>query len=165
MQLLKWYIKYFSYILKHKYYVWLMCFRMWLFWQGIIHDYTKFYPCECRWYMRYYSLNDKSVQKEFNYARLHHQKHNPHHRQYRLLQEDNWLLKALDMPEKYIKEMLCDRWWVWRCFNDTGISLLKYNCLDEWREVKEWYEKNKNNIILSNSTRKYVHRFLFAGKK
>lgn len=159
VQIVKWYIRYFKYVLKHKYYVWLACFDMWLYRQWLIHDYTKFFPCEYKWYMRYYSLWDKSIQDKFYYARLHHQRNNPHHRQYRLLQEDNWWLKALDMPEKYIKEMLCDWWWVGKCFNNSWFNRYQYE-QDKRCEVKRRYKDNKDKIILSENTRLYVELFL-----
>jgi hypothetical protein len=60
--------------------------------------------------MRYYSLNDDSVKRKFDSAWNIHQKRNKHHWQYWVLIMDNGSIEALDIPEKYIKEMLCD-WW------------------------------------------------------
>lgn len=36
------YFKYFKYLIKHKFYVGIECFKRGLFWQGIIHDWHKF---------------------------------------------------------------------------------------------------------------------------
>lgn len=71
---------------------------------------SKFFPSEAKRYMKYYSLNDDTVKVQFDLARNYHQKRNKHHWQYWVLIMDSGEVKALDMPEKYIKEMLCD-WW------------------------------------------------------
>lgn len=151
---IKWYIRYFKYVIKHKRFVWKQCFNMWLYRQGIIHDWSKFLPSEAIRYMRWFSMWDESVKEEFDQARLKHIHRNPHHWQYRILREDNWSTKALEMPEKYVKEMLCDRRWVGRAFSKDWFST------NNWWEVKEWYWKNKDNMTLHDDARDYIDLFL-----
>lgn len=157
---LLWYKRYFTYVCRHKYYVWKACFRMWLYWQWIIHDLSKFLPCEYMSYMRYFSLGDKSdeTKKQFDYSWNHHLKNNKHHRQYWILLNDDGSTKALDMPEKYIKEMLCDWRWVGRAFMKDA-DRYKYDAAPR-HEVYNWYCKNRHKMQLSDSTRNYVESFL-----
>jgi hypothetical protein len=155
MRILKWYVRYFSYVLKHKFYVWYMCFKMWLYRQWIIHDLSKFLPCEAKRYMRYYSLGDKTIKESFDKARNHHQKNNKHHREYWVFWDTN---TPIQMPEKYVKEMICDWRWVWRSFCKKE-NIEKYN-QDLFFEVKDWYSKNKNRMNIHEKTRMYIENFL-----
>lgn len=165
MKIIKWYIRYFTYVIRHKYFVACACFKMWLYRQWIVHDLSKFRPSEARWYMRYYSLNDANLLNEgamkikFDLAWNYHQKRNKHHWQYWVLIENSWATIALDMPEKYIKEMLCDRWWVGRSFAE---NLSEYR-QDYWHKVRSWYLSNYNMMLLSHKTREYVDSFLLPG--
>lgn len=83
---------------------------------------------------------------EFNVAWLKHQHRSPHHWQHWVLQEDDGDKFALEMPVKYVKEMICD----WRGagkaqgFNDTPA----------------WYLKNKDKMILAPATRLLVESLL-----
>jgi hypothetical protein len=54
---------------------------------------------------------------------------------------------ALDMPYGYIIEMLCD-WW--------SFSFAKGNLL----EIFKWYDEHRDNLILSDKTRKTVEDIL-----
>ena len=161
---MKWYKRYFTYVIRHKRYVWKMCFRMWLYWQWLIHDWSKFLPSECKWYMRRFSMWDKSVEKEFNQARLKHIHRNPHHRNHRLKHNDDGTIDVLEMPERYVKEMLCDRRWVWRAlakYEDVK-TIFRY-C--PRHEVYSWYNKRKDNMKLHPDTRDYVETFLENNKE
>lgn len=40
------YLKYLRYLLRHKWYVGIECFKRGLYWRGIIHDMSKFRPAE-----------------------------------------------------------------------------------------------------------------------
>jgi hypothetical protein len=71
---------------------------------------------------------------------------------------DNGSIEALDIPEKYIKEMLCDWWWVGRSFAKFEDHFKYYK--DNWFEVREWYGKNKSMMLLSDNTKSYVENFL-----
>jgi len=55
---------------------------------------------------------------------------------------DDGEVVPMKMPEKYVKEMLCD-WW--------GASVATGN----GGNSKEWYEKNKEHTLLHDETRKY----------
>lgn len=156
------YWTYLKYVLRHKYYVAIECFKRGLFWRGITHDMSKFLPSEFIPYARFfygkYPTNDEIfmdllsygfcmskeyVRKEFDIAWNKHQKRNPHHWQYWLLQNDSEGLTKLDMPNDYLLEMFCD--WI-----SAGIVITGK------RDVLNWWEANKDKIILSDNTRKRI---------
>jgi hypothetical protein len=132
------YIKYMSYIVRHKYYV----FAAGLKTRApiinlIIHDWSKLLPSEWIPYMEHF-YGQGSI--KFKYAWLQHLNRNKHHWQYWVLHEDSGNIYALDMPDKYIKEMVAD--WAGAGRAITG----------RW-EVFEWYHKNKLRMTLSPVTR------------
>lgn len=114
------------------------------------HDASKYDDEEYEAYCAYFydeSGNKEEQDLAFQYAWLHHQHNNPHHWQHWLLKEDDGDLKALDMPFKYIIEMICD-WW---SFSWTKNDLY---------EIFNWYDKNKKKIILGKETKKQVENIL-----
>ena len=161
---MKKYLRYLHYILRHKYYVMIECFRRKMFWRGITHDLSKFLPCEFFPYAEYFygkysdymvkkyggefSANDmynmQTIQENFNLAWLHHQELNPHHWQYWILREDSGATIAIRMPVEYVMEMICD--WIGAGRAITGKS----------GGTKEWYGQMKERIILEQYTRSLV---------
>ena len=112
------------------------------------HDESKYRSDEFDAYCNYFypSEDNKKDSKAFDQAWLLHQKRNPHHWQYWILIRDEGELIAMDMPFEYVCEMLCD----WSSFQYTRPGSTANN----------WYNKNKNKMILSNNTRKEVERLL-----
>lgn len=154
---MKKYFLYLKYLLKHKYYVFVAGLKLGvnpfrLLW----HDYSKFYPDEWFPYVNYFygyadskqdSLTFWNKERAFDRAWLLHQHRSPHHYQFWILREDSGATKVLEMPTKYVKEMLAD--WLGAGKAITG----------RW-EVATWYEKNKANIILAPKTRQLVEKLL-----
>lgn len=141
------YFKYLRYVLRHKYYVMVECFKIGLYWRGIMHDLSKFYPSEFIPYARFFYGDKSKAKYSFDMAWLKHQKRNPHHWQWWLLQNDTDGFVALDMSDVYVKEMVCD--WIGAGMAITGK-----------REYKEWYEKNKDKMIFSAGTKAKVEFFV-----
>lgn len=113
------------------------------------HDNSKRQQKEYSAYDAYFYGRNKSYQvvEDYKYAWLHHIHNNPHHWQYWVLINDEDGTVALDMPYNYIIEMICD-WWSfsWKSGNLRGIF--------------SWYDEHKNNMILSDETRKTVDDIL-----
>lgn len=150
------YKKYLKYLLNHIKYVRRKCFSMWLYWQWLVHDWDKFLPTMFIDYAEHFYGDERSLDRSWHI----HQKYQKHHRQYWVLIEDSGNIKPLVMQEKYIKEMLCDWWWVWMTFlHDEEGAQEKYNIFDRW-EVWNWYYKNKDKMILSFQTKSYIEDFL-----
>lgn len=68
------------------------------------------------------------------------------------------------MPEKYVKEMLCDWRWVGRAFAKTEKEVKRYNYCKR-SEVYNWYYKRADAMVLHENTRKYIHKFLQNEKR
>jgi hypothetical protein len=148
-------IKYLRYLLKHKWHVGKYCFQYGLYWQGIIHDFSKFFPSEWTGYVEYffgerglYGDRSEKTERDFEYAWNHHQKYNPHHWEYWLLGDySGTSQKALEMPVKYAKEMIAD----WK-----GASVAKLGHAN----ILSWYNNRKHLIELHSNTRKFVEKEL-----
>ena len=94
------YIVYFWYVIKHKWFVVLECFKQGLIWQGLVHDNSKFHLKEFFHYAKvfYDSKGRKQdIRNEsgaYNAAQIlgqswqHHYVNNPHHWQYWVMIEE-----------------------------------------------------------------------------
>ena len=106
------YSKHAKVVLLHKYYVMKECFKAGLYWQGIVHDMSKFGVAEFCASARYFqgaSVDSEKKKVEYSHSWLHHKSHNKHHWQY-WMDFDKGCLVLERMPPKYLAEMLCD--WV-----------------------------------------------------
>lgn len=147
---------YFKYVVRHKYFVFVACRQTGVsLWRALIHDWTKFLPCEWFGYVNSfyggYSWKDRpdGVKVAFNSAWNHHQKSNKHHWQYWILtnDSDNPKHKPLPIPEKYIREMVADWWGAGRAIKG------------KWGAY-EWYCENRNQIMLNDKSRERIERVL-----
>ena len=121
------------YVLRHKWFVFLAAYRLGVPWLGLIHDWSKLTPGEWFPYAQTFytpqGIHQYVESEAFQRAWNHHQKANKHHWQY-------WIphnKEPLMIPEKYVKEMLCD----WTTMGN----------------VKNWYEENKEHITLHPLTK------------
>lgn len=163
--------RYLLYVLKHKWHVFVGCWYLGVpLHQAIIHDWTKFLPREWfayvakfygvypvhdpadpdKWQRRgYFGPTTREIAVAFDIAWNHHQKRQPHHWQYWLLitDSDDPRLRALPMPERFVREMVADWYGAGRAI--TGK-----------KELATWYAKNKDRIILADVTRVRVAQLL-----
>lgn len=115
------------------------------------HDASKFEAEEYSAYDEYFYGNNRSHQvvENFNKAWLHHIHNNKHHWQHWVLINDDETdgTIALEMPYRYVIEMICD-WWTfsWKTGNLS--------------EIFDWYEKHKQRIIFHPKTRIEVEGIL-----
>jgi hypothetical protein len=135
--------KYLKYLLKHKWYVAVECWKRGLYLHAITHDLSKFRPSEWLPYAQYfygtwnriepddfvYWMGRDKVQRPFDVAWLKHQHRNKHHWQHWVLKEDEGRTKALAIPHKVILQMACD--WIGASKAIRGKDA----------NAKEWYEK------------------------
>lgn len=144
------YLKYIWYLIRHKYYVGKECWANKLYWQAIFHDFSKIYPGEFIPYARFFYTDKYKNHSAFGLAWLYHQHRNRHHWQYWLLKEDEGATVPMEMPEKYVKEMLCDWYGAGKA---QGFHSPKE---DKYLETRNWYNINKHKMILHENTRKYI---------
>lgn len=113
------------------------------------HDASKREPIEYEPYLNhFYPVNGGDIpdeDPEFDKAWLNHIRNNPHHWQHWVLIRDSGGIVGIDMPMEAICEMLCD----WSSFQFTGKGT-----------ANEWYKKNKDKMILSDTTREIVEDLL-----
>ena len=156
------YSKYLKYLCKHKFYVFLECYKLKIPFLGLIHDWSKFRLSEFIPYAQHFYAQGSNIQKgrdetgyyqagntesdQFNMAWLLHQKRNKHHWQWWLLPMDDSSTKVFEMPLKYRKEMLTD----WRGAGRAQGA----------PDTKAWYEKNKYKMQLGIFTRKWIEVWL-----
>lgn len=153
-------VKYAKYLLRHKWFVALECFKEGLIWMGIIHDWSKFLPSEFFPYANffysdrvrgstgYYKPTDTG-NAEFDFAWLLHQKRNDHHWQWWVLPEDGGGMKVLRMPQDVLTEMVCDWCGASRAQGFNGKS-----------DTIEWYKTYKGKMSLHPQTREMVEIIL-----
>lgn len=164
---MKKYFKYLKYVIRHKYYVIIECFKVGLYWRGIMHDMSKFRPSEFIPYARYFNGNypteeacrrarqfqvalgksKEQIKEDFDFAWLKHIHRNKHHWQFWILREDCGKNVYMDMDTTTIFEMICD----WR---GAGKAIHGHD------ETEEWYLKNKDKMRLSKKTREHVERII-----
>ena len=107
------------------------------------HDASKWDDEEYFAYCEYFYGEHKDetwVKDDFDYAWLHHQHNNSHHWQHWLLREDDGGTKALEMDYICVLEMVSDHW---------AFSWVKGDLF----EIFNWYEHNKEKMILHPNTR------------
>jgi hypothetical protein len=149
------YLQYLRYVVVHKWWVMVYCFRAGLYWRGLVHDLSKLLPSEFFPYARFFYVKKAKVRDEtgyykptdtgdaaFDFAWLLHQKRNDHHWQWWILPEDEGGVKVLPMSETARVEMLCD----WR---GAGRAL-------GTPDVVAWYRKNGHKMQLHDETRDWV---------
>ena len=159
------YFKYLNYVLRHKWFVFLECYKLGIPWLGIIHDWSKFRLSEFIPYAKhFYGRNrigenkkekvegyDKSRDTEddmFNKAWLYHIHRNKHHWQFWLLIQDRNKESVLEIPIRYRKELLAD-------WHGAGKSITGKN------NTKEWYLKHKEKFKFHSETRNWIEAQIF----
>lgn len=158
---------YLKYVIRHKWFVFIACRRCGVgLWQALIHDWHKFLPSEWFPYVNYFYGEHRKMKDNcpddfvyfaalgiataaFEHAWNLHQKRARHHWQFWILTNDSDRPKTvnLKMPDRYMREMVADWWGAGRAI--TG----------KW-EAHLWYDKNKQEILLSPKTREDVEKLL-----
>lgn len=104
-------------VLTHKYLVMQGCFKVGLYWQGIMHDMSKFSPTEFIVGAKYFQGNrspNNAEREDIGYSSswLHHKGRNKHHFEYWIdysaHEVEGGFLPA-PMPVRYVIEMMMDR--------------------------------------------------------
>lgn len=112
INLAKNFAKHFFVIVKHKYYVGIECWKRGLYWQGIIHDLSKFSFAEFIPSALYFQGNGSPIDKQraeigYSISWLNHKAKNKHHWHY-WLDIDGGKIITVPIPRKYLLEMVCD---------------------------------------------------------
>jgi len=142
-------------ISKHKVFVMIECFKLGLYWQGLVHDLSKFGLTEFIESAKYFQgtgtpINVIKVEKGYSAAWLHHKGRNKHHWEY-------WTdfyfgeVKPVRVPERYLKEMACDMIGASRAYLKG-----KYNP----KEPLAYFEAHVDSWCMSKNDKQYVRNLL-----
>ena len=152
-----------KYVLVHKFWVTVGCFRVGLFWRGLKHDSSKLLPSEFMPYANFFGekinrARDKTGYYKptetgdaaFELAWLKHQNRNDHHWQYWVCPTEDGE-KLYEMPDKAILEMLCDWYGAGRA-QGTESSVL------------DWWKANQDKMRFAPGTKYMVQYYLLRHK-
>ena len=153
------YWKHFKVITRHKYYVMIECFKRGLYWQGIVHDLSKYSITEFKESAKYFQGTGTPINKtkeELGYSKawLNHKGHNKHHWEY-------WTdfyegeIKACPIPLKYVKEMCCDM---------IGASKAYLKGKYSPEKPLEYFLKRKDKYLMTNESKDMLEKLLRDNK-
>ena len=150
--------KHFCTITRHKYLVMKHCFKVGLYWQGLVHDMSKYSWAEfsvgCKYYQGTRSPNNAEREiKGYSSAWLHHKGRNKHHYEY-------WIdysltkpgLAGMKMPKKYVVEMFMDR-----------VAASKNYLKDQYKDdsALQYYLSGLEHQVMHDDTRKLLEEMLY----
>ena len=139
-------------ITHHKNMVRAGCFKVGLYRQGIMHDWSKYTPTEflvgCKYYQGNMSPNNaERADKGYSTAWLHHKGRNKHHLEYWIdysaADKGHGGMTGMKMPLKYVVEMFIDR-------ISASKNYQKENYTD--RSALTYYEKGKGHYMMHKDT-------------
>lgn len=100
-------------VLRHKWEVCKLCFKFGIYWQGIVHDTSKFSPTEFWSSVKYYQGNRSPIEAEkedkgYSMAWLHHKSRNKHHFWYWVDYDGGQVQNPVRIPIRYVYELVAD---------------------------------------------------------
>jgi hypothetical protein len=107
--------RHFKTITYHRWLVRQGCFKVGLYWQGLVHDLSKYTPTVFRVGVKYFQGNRspngaERDDKGYSLAWMHHKGRNRHHYEYWTdLSPKTGRYESVPMPRKYLAEMVMDR--------------------------------------------------------
>jgi len=130
-------------ITHHRHLVRKNCFKMGLYWQGLVHDLSKYTPAEfligARCYQGTRSPNAREREiRGYSTSWLHHKGRNKHHFEYWIdffkKNEYGDGIVPVPMPDKYVAEMMADR--------VAASMTYRGDAYNSWDSMK-YYEREK----------------------
>ncbi len=109
------FIGHFTTITRHRHRVISHCLKAGIFWQGLLHDLSKYSPEEFFLGVKYYQGTrspNEGEREAYGYSKawMHHKGRNKHHFEYWTdYDPQTKLMSPVKMPVRYVKEMFCDR--------------------------------------------------------
>ena len=164
--------KHFATITKHRWLVRDGCFRVGLYWQGLVHDLSKYSPAEFLVGAKYFqgTRSPNAAEREekgYSEAWMHHKGRNRHHYEYWTdMNNQTRYYESVPMPRKYLVEMVMDRraaCIVYQGKNYTPGSALVY--FDKSREKSLMHEQTRRELgflltMLRDEGEKKTFRYL-----
>jgi hypothetical protein len=145
------------------------CFAVGLYWQGLMHDMSKYSPTEflpgCKYYQGTMSPNNaERADKGYSSAWLHHKGRNRHHMEYWIdygvpEEKDGKIehkgICGMKMPIRYVVEMYVDR-----------VAASKNYQKEKYTDDSAWiyYENGKAFHVMHEDTRALLELLLYMLK-
>lgn len=131
-------------VFRHRFTVCRYCWISGLYWQGLVHDLSKFSPTELIESVQFYTGTRSPVDtaREINgysAAWLHHKGRNRHHYEYWIDSPDHQGIPA-KMPFRYALEMVCD-----------------YIAAGKTYEGKDWTRQTPQNFWIKKKQTANIH--------
>ena len=142
---------------KHRFCVFIHACKAGIFFQGLVHDLSKYNPTEFFIGVKYFqgtrSPNDAEREvKGMSTAWIHHKGRNKHHFEYwNDLDMKDHVYKSVKMPIKYVKEMFCDRIAACKIY-------LKKNYTDS--SALDYFIKKRAKDLMYSETAKLLEEWL-----
>jgi hypothetical protein len=120
--------KHFKTITKHRWQVRKHCFRVGLYWRGLVHDLSKYSWAEFRSGIKYYqgTRSPNSREREvlgYSVAWMHHKGRNRHHFEYWTdLNLQSRRYEPVEMPRVFLVEMVMDRIAACKIYNGASYT-------------------------------------------
>ena len=138
-----------------------LCFKCGLYWQGLTHDLSKYSPVEFWNGVRFYTGKGSPHYGERNaygYSRawLNHKGRNKHHAEYWQDICPDGKTHPIDMPKKYLVEMICDR---------VAASMVYLGDKYTDHSPLEYYLSHKDENQFSDHTRSKLEEYLYSISK
>ncbi|MBQ0036603.1 MAG: catalase [Firmicutes bacterium] len=146
----------FKTITKHKLLVQHLCFKCGLYYQGFMHDWSKYSPTEFFPGVKYFTGVKSPITVEkldigYSKAWLHHKGRNKHHWEYYIDRENNGTtLISRDMPFNYIIECALDK------ISATKVYRNPVCPYDFFTNSYEYHVMNKNTVRILSSLLLYL---------
>lgn len=148
--------KHFKTVMKHKAIVYRECKACGIWWQGVIHDLSKFSITEFLPSARYFQGDKSPIEAEkakegYSIAWLHHKGLNKHHWEWWTDFDKNGRVYPNRIPKKYVVEMICD--WI-----GAGKAYSK----EKWTQAEplEYFEKVEYARHFQWETKSAIYSFL-----
>lgn len=156
------FMKWFSHLKTINHHKWLVlkaCFRAGLYWQGLMHDMSKYAPVEFFVGAKYYQgtrspNNAEREVKGYSSAWLHHKGRNKHHLEYWIdygVGEEKTAMMGMKMPVRYVVEMFCDRMAASKTYNPDTYQ-------DDF--PLKYFQRSESHYILHPETRELLKSLL-----
>lgn len=152
-------IEHFKTIMKHRALVRQGCFRIGLFYQGLMHDLSKYSPAEfiigAKYYQGFRSPNNAEREaRGYSLAWMHHKGRNKHHYEYwnDYNSSKGSLIVPVRMPARYLAEMYVDRVSASKIYNEghyTNDMPLRYFLRAKDRIPMEEHTKQELEKLLA----------------
>ena len=146
----------------HKYLVMKGCFKVGLYYQGMMHDLSKYSPTEFLVGARYYQgdRSPNNAEREdigFSSAWLHHKGRNRHHYEYWMdYNPETKRMEPVEMPLKYVKEMFCDRVAASKIYQGKNYTT---------EHPLQYFQRAKSRILIHPNTSALLEKLLVMLKE